>query len=130
APEKSIPPEENQPVTAAPAKSEIQLPTATPDATPSPSATPKPSTKASPKPSATSEKKKPKTQARPAKEKERTKNLAAKKGDVKKSEREERAKSEGATAGGTQATTGSASSNAGWYGDMLHDRFYREWAQP
>ena len=23
-----------------------------------------------------------------------------------------------------------SSANAGWYGNMLHDRFYREWAQP
>ena len=139
-PEKPAPPEENQSV-AAPAKSEIQLPTATP--TPSASATPKPSPKpspkaspkpspkkkASPKPSATPEKKKSKAQATPVKEKENAKKLAAKKGDAKNPEKKE-TKSGGAAGSGTQASASSASANADWYGNMLHDRFYREWAQP
>ena len=139
-PEKPAPAEENQPVTA-PAKSEIQLPSATPPPTPSASVTPKPSPKASPKPSpkkktwpkptATPEKKKSKPQATPAKEKENTKKSVAKKGDAKKSEKksgETTTKSGSAAGGGKQASGSSA--NAGWYGNMLHDRFYREWAQP
>ena len=141
-PEKPAPPEENQSV-AAPAKSEIQLPTATPHPTPSATATPTPSPKGapkpspkkkpSPKPSATPEKKKSKAQATPAKEKENTKKSAAKKGDAKKSEKksgETTAKNGGAGEGGTQANARSTSANAGWYGNMLHDRFYSEWAQP
>jgi TonB family protein len=134
--EKLAPPEENQSLPA-PTKSDIELPTATPspsppvNATPDPSprASPKPSPKkkTSPKPSATPEKKKSKAQATPAKEKQTSKRLAAKKGDTKKSEKKE-TKSGNAAGGGTQVNTSSA--NAGWYGNMLHDRFYREWAQP
>ncbi len=140
--EKPAAPEENQSVPA-PAKSEIELPTATPHPTPSASVTPKPSPKASPKPSpkkkssakptATPEKKKSKPQATPAKEKENTKKAVAKKGDAKKSEKksgETTAKNGGAAGGGTQANASSSSANTGWYGNMLHDRFYREWAQP
>jgi len=139
--EKPAPPEENQSV-AAPAKSEIQLPTATPHPTPSASATPNPSPRASPKPSPkkktspkptpSSEKKKSKPQATPTKEKENTKKLA-KKGDPKKSEKksgETTPKNAGGAAGKAQANGSFASANAGWYGNMLHDRFYREWAQP
>ena len=137
-PEKAVPPEEDQSVPA-PAKSDIQLPTATP--TPSASATPKPPLKASPKPSpkrkaspkssATPEKKKSKPEATSAKEKENTKKSAVKKGEAKKSGTKETAAKSGSAAGaGAQAGTSSASANAGWYGNMLHDRFYREWAQP
>jgi len=141
APEKPAPPEENQSMPA-PAKSEIQLPTATPRPTPLASATPKPSPKASPKPSPkkktspkptpSPEKKKSKPQATPAKEKEGTKKLT-KKGDPKKSEKklgETTAKNAGAAGGRAQANGSFTSANAGWYGNMLHDRFYREWAQP
>src|SRR5207248_8782232 len=95
-PEKPALPEENQFVPA-PAKSEIQLPTATPHPTPSASTTPKSSPKASPKPSPkkktsskpspSPEKKKSKPQATSAKEKENTKKLAAEKNDAKKSEK-------------------------------------------
>jgi TonB family protein len=139
-PGKPAPPDENQSVPA-PAKSEIQLPTATPHPTPSASATPKPSPKASPKPSPkkktspkpspSPEKKKSKPQETPAKEKETTKKVAAKKTETKKSEKKEiTAKNGGATGGRPQANGSFTSANAGWYGDMLHDRFYREWAQP
>jgi TonB family protein len=139
-PGKPTPTEENQSVPA-PAKSEIQLPTVTPHPTPSASATPKPSPKASPKPSPKKktspkpspslEKKKSKPQATPAKEKENTKKVAAKRGDAKKSEKKETTAKNGGAAGGRPQTNGSVTSaNAGWYGDMLHDRFYREWAQP
>jgi outer membrane biosynthesis protein TonB len=140
--EKPAPPEENQSLPA-PAKSEIQLPTATPPPTPSASVTPNPSPKASPKPSPkkktspkpspTPEKKKSKPETTSAKEKENTKKSVAKKGDTKKSEKKSRgttAKNAGGAAGGTQATAGPSSANAGWYGNMLHDRFYREWMQP
>jgi TonB family protein len=139
-PEKPAPSEENQSVPA-PAKSEIQLPTATPTPSasatlkPLPKASPKPSPKknVSPKPSATPEKRKSKAQATPAKEKENAKKLVAKKSEAKKSEKksgETTAKGGGAAGGRRQVSASSASANAGWYGNMLHDRFYREWAQP
>jgi len=137
-PEKPAPPEENQSVPP-PAKSEIELPTATPHPTPSASATPKPSPKASPKPSPkkkaspkpspTPDKEKSKPQAVPAKEKENPKKLAAKKGDAKKPERKS-GETTAKSGGGAPASASSTSASAGWYGNMLHDRFYREWAQP
>jgi TonB family protein len=139
-PKEAAPSEENQSVPA-PANSEIQLPTATPHSTPSatampnlsPKASPKPSPKkkTSPKPALSPEKKKSKPQPTP--EKENTKKLAAKKGDAKKSEKksgETTAKNGGAASGRAQANGSFTSANAGWYGNMLHDRFYREWAQP
>ena len=146
-PAKPPPPEEN-PTVPAPATSEIQLPTATPQPTPSASATPKPSPKPSPtptpkkkpsaKPAATPEKKRSKAEATPAEKKKNAKKLAAKKGEGRKSETksaETAAKTgsaaRGSIAGGrAKANATSASTDAGWYGDMLHDRFYREWAQP
>jgi outer membrane biosynthesis protein TonB len=142
-PETTSPPEQGQPVPVF-AKSEIELPTDTPHPTPTASATPKPSPiaspkpspkkKTSPKPTATPEKKKSKPQATPAKKKENTKKSAAKTGDAKKSEKkasgETTAKNRGATGGREQTSGTSTSANGGWYGDMLHDRFYREWAQP
>jgi TonB family protein len=140
--QKATAPEEDQ-SDLAPAKSEIELPTPTPHPTPSPSASPKPSPKASPKPSpknksslkpsATPEKKKSNPEATPKKEKENAKKSAAKTGDRKKSEQKPaatNAKSGKAVGGGAQANTSSNSANAGWYGDMLHDRFYRDWVQP
>jgi outer membrane biosynthesis protein TonB len=141
-PEKPALSEEDQSVPA-PAKSEIQLPTATPQPTPSASTTPKPTPNASPKPSPkkrtspkpspSPEKEKSKPQATSAKEKENTKKLAAKKNDAEKSEKklgETTAKNGGAAGGRAQTNASSTSANAGWYGNMLHDRFYREWAQP
>jgi TonB family protein len=137
-PETTAPPEETQSV-AAPAKSEVQLPAATPQPSPSASATPKPSPKASaspkkktsPKPTPSPEKKKSKSEGTPAKEKEGTKKLAAKKSDAKKSEKKsDETKNGGAAGGRAQANASSTSANTGWYGNMLHDRFYREWAQP
>jgi colicin import membrane protein len=134
-------PEEDRPGPA-PAKSEIEIPAATPLPTPSPSAVPKPSPKPSPKsspkkkasskPSATPKKKKSHPAATPTKEKENAKKLAAKKGEPNKSESKLGAKiaksANGASGGQTGASAGPA--NASWYGNMLHDRFYREWAQP
>jgi TonB family protein len=134
---KPSPPEENQPASA-PAKSEIQIPAATPHPTPSALAKPSPNLspkpiprkKASPKPSATPEKKKSRATATPTKEKENAKMLAGKKGEPKKSESKLSQKAGGSGAAGGQTGANASSANAGWYGNMLHDRFYREWAQP
>ncbi len=136
---KPSPPEENQPASA-PAKSEIQIPAVTPHPSPTPSAVPKPSPnlspkpiprkKASPKPSATPEKKKLRATATPTKEKENAKKLAGKKGEPKKSESKLSQKAGGSGAAGGQTGANASPANASWYGNMLHDRFYREWAQP
>ena len=136
---KPSPPEENQPASA-PAKSEIQIPAATPHPSPTPSAVPKPSPnlspkpiprkKASPKPSATPEKKKLRATATPTKEKENAKKLAGKKGEPKKSESKLSQKAGGSGTAARQTGANASPANASWYGNMLHDRFYREWAQP
>ena len=136
---KPSPPEENQPASA-PAKSEIQIPAATPHPSPTPSAVPKPSPnlspkpiprkKASPKPSATPEKKKLRATATPTKEKENAKKLAGKKGEPKKSESKLSQKTGGSGTAARQTGANASPANASWYGNMLHDRFYREWAQP
>ena len=124
------------------AKSEIELPKPTPMETPvpkataKPKATPKPTrrkillakatkTSAHPKPSppiatedqtdASDEKKKsPKTVS--AKTKSSTDSGAGKTGSAGK--------------GGGHAGGGTSSSEFGWYGNMLHDRFYSAWIQP
>jgi TonB family protein len=136
-------PEENQPVPA-PAKSEIQIPAATPHPTPSPSAVPKPSPKpspkrspgkkASPKPSATPEKKKSHAETTPAKKKETAKKTTDKKDETASSKSENKLGEKPAKTGNgsiSGKTSGNANpANASWYGNMLHDRFYRDWAQP
>jgi len=135
---KPFPPEENQPAPA-PLKSEIEVPAATPHPSPTPSAVPKPSDsspkpsprkKGSPKPSATPEKKKSRATATPTKEKRNAQKLPAKKGEPKKSESKLSQKAGGSGAVGGQKGTNASPANASWYGNMLHDRFYREWAQP
>ena len=136
---KPSPPEENQsePV---PAKSEIQIPVATPHPTPTPSAVAKPSLKpspkpsprkkASPKPSATPEKKKSRATATPTKEKRNAQKLAETKGEPKRSESKLSQKTGGSGTAAGQTGANANPANASWYGNMLHDRFYREWAQP
>ena len=135
------PADENQGV-AAPMKSEIELSSATPlpttapliTSTPSPKPTSKPIPKKKPlpKPSTTPERKKRHATATPAKHNASAKTLAAKNGARPKSD----AKSGEKTAGGAKAgasaqpSANADSTNANWYGNMLHDRFYREWAQP
>src|SRR5438270_9191069 len=136
---KSSPPKENQ-LAATPAKSEIQIPAATPHPTPSPSAVPKPSPKssprkkASPKPSATPEKKKSHPETTPAKKKETGKKPADKKDKTAstRSEKESNEKTSTTGKGNLSGKTGATANpaNASWYGNMLHDRFYREWEQP
>src|SRR6266571_5019984 len=89
------------------AKSEIELPSPIPKPTPKKA----PVAKASPKPS-------PK----------------AKPGSAKANEKSEKnEKSAHRRSGGLQsavAEAGSSASEFGWYGNMLHDRFYSAWIQP
>lgn len=137
------PTEETQPVST-PAKSEIQIPAATPHP-PSPSATttpkplpraspkPSPKTKSSPKPSATPEKKKSPPVAASGKKKETARKATEKKDKTASAKSENKSGDKSGKVGsgaGGHAGGGAATANVGWYGNMLHDRFYRDWAQP
>ena len=131
--------EEETPVVTA-AKSEIELPSPTPK----PTSTPKPSTTSTPKPKATpkiipkpppkkillaktSPKPLPKTKPSSTKSREKSekseKSLTAKTGAASQS-------GSGKTGKGGSAGGGRSASEFGWYGHMLHDRFYSAWIQP
>ncbi len=135
--------EEKRLVTAA--QSEIELPSPTPKPTPKPTSTPKPSTTPTPKPKATpkiipkpppkkillakaSPKPLPKTKPSSTKSSEKSqkneKSLTAKTGAASQSG------SGKTTAKGGSAGGGRSASEFGWYGNMLHDRFYSAWIQP
>jgi outer membrane biosynthesis protein TonB len=129
------------------AKSEIELPSPTPKPTatatprPKPTATPTPKPRVTPKPIPKSTPKKvliakasPKPSAKPkpktAKATERSeknekkalaKNDAASQSGIGKT---------GSGAKGGSAGGGNSVSEFGWYGNMLHDRFYSAWIQP
>src|SRR6266581_812395 len=137
--------EEKRLVTAA--QSEIELPSPTPKPTPKPTSTPKPSTTPTPKPKATpkiipkptpkkillaktSPKPLPKTKPSSTKSSEKSqkneKSLTAKTGAASQSG----SGKTGSTAKGGSAGGGRSASEFGWYGHMLHDRFYSAWIQP
>ena len=140
-------PETEKPLLTA-AKSEIQLPTPTATATPKttpPKATPKPT----PKPKATpkkvalakaSPKSSPKVKPSPADSSEQDKESElnaprkkiAKTAPAKKQPASHPSDGKGSSAGtsGEHAGGGSSASEFGWYGNMLHDRFYSAWIQP
>jgi len=128
------------------AKSEIELPSATPKpaatAAPVPKRTPTPAprpkvtskpipkltpkktlmAKASPKPSA-------KLKSSPAKATAKSE----KKDKITLAEKESASQSGSGQSGSTgkaASAGGSSASEFGWYGDMLHDRFYSAWIQP
>jgi TonB family protein len=130
-----------------PAKSEIELPSPTPKPTatgtpapkrtptpaPRPKETPKPIPKPSPKKTLVA-KASPKPATKPksspakanAKSEKKDKITLAKKDSVPQS-----AKAQGESADKTgNAGGGSSASEFGWYGNMLHDRFYSAWIQP
>jgi protein TonB len=128
------------------AKSEIELPTATPKptatatpakpsstpaskATTTPKPIPKPTprkalvAKASPKPAAKPKPSPAKGSARPEK---KEKIVLAKKDSAPQS-----ASGQSGSTGKVGSTAGgSSASEFGWYGNMLHDRFYSAWIQP
>src|SRR6478752_4306860 len=138
------------------AKSEIELPTATPrptaTATPAkPSATPALRAKTTPKPipkptprKTLMAKASPKPATKPksspakanAKSEKKEKITLAKKDSVSRSgsvQSESTGKAGSASGLPTAASAkagGSSASEFGWYGDMLHDRFYSAWIQP
>ena len=128
------------------AKSEIELPSPTPKPTatatpPKPTATSAPRLKATPKPIQKPTPKKtlaaktsPKPAAKPksipakasAKAEKKDKITLAKKDSASQSESEQSGSTSKAGSGGG----GSSGSEFGWYGNMLHDRFYSAWIQP
>src|SRR6266568_5132722 len=138
-------PAEEKPVVT-PAKSEIEIPTATPKPTatatpakpaatpalrakitpkPIPKPTPKKTlvTKASPKPAT---KPKPSPAKANAKSEKKDKITLAKKDSASQSGSGQ----SGSTGKAASAGGGSSTSEFGWYGNMLHDRFYSAWIQP
>src|SRR6266496_3378680 len=150
--------EEESPVLTA-TKSEIQLstPTATPKATPKPTPKPTPTPKATPKPTPKktvlakaspkptpkvkptpedSDRKKEETEVYTEKKKIAKAALAKTDADnndlpVKKASTSHTGGHKGDPAGtGGHAGGGGGASEFGWYGNMLHDRFYSEWIQP
>jgi outer membrane biosynthesis protein TonB len=147
-PLKDDEPEEEKPgVTTA--KSEIELPSPTPKPTPTSTSTPKPkpSSTPTPKPNVTpratpkptpkkillakaSPKPLPKTKPSSAKSSEKSekseKSLTAKTGAASQSG----SGKTGSMAKGGSAGGGRSASEFGWYGHMLHDRFYSAWIQP
>ena len=149
--EKEEPAKEQPLLTAA--KSEIELPKPTPTSTPtprptltptpkpkeSPKPTPKPTpkktvlAKASPKPSPTAKPRPPK----PVEKAERAvsneeKKKIAKAAPAKSGSLAQTATGKISSAGKTGHAGGGSSreSEFGWYGNMLHDRFYSAWIQP
>jgi len=129
------------------AKSEIELPTATPKPTatatpvPKPSATPalraKPTPKPIPKPTpkkTMAAKASPKPAAKPKSSPPKANAKSEKKDKIVLSKKDSPSPSESGQSGSTgkagSASGGSSASEFGWYGNMLHDRFYSAWIQP
>jgi len=125
--------EENRVVT--PAKSEIELPLPTPKPTPTAASTPKSTATPTPKPKPT-----PKPIPKPTPKKALVAKASpkpspkAKPSSAKANEKSEKnEKSAQTRSGGLQSAVsggGSSASEFGWYGNMLHDRFYSAWIQP
>ena len=148
--------EDEKPLLTA-AKSEIQLPTPKPMATsmpirkpiasptPKAKATPKQTSKPTPKPTPkktvlakASPKSSPKVKPTPAKsgEKEEPADANAEKKKIEKTALAKRGPAsntgsqKASTGAGGRASSGDGTSEFGWYGNMLHDRFYGAWIQP
>ncbi|MCA1658332.1 MAG: hypothetical protein LC627_03425, partial [Verrucomicrobiaceae bacterium] len=124
-----------EPASPAPAK-ERSTPKASPKQPPKKTPRKKPAPNSSPKPSATTlAKKKPRPEAKkisvhPAADKhERAESDRAASQGKSAAAPSGEATSSGAGSAGTGSGPGGAS-QFGWYGSMLHDRFFREWAQP
>lgn len=119
------------------AKSEIELPAATPRSTPTTPPKPKAMPKATPRRKALATLSKSSTHAESSVPKSKEKKTDSSKGK-KKTSNTVTAKKESSTAGKTgsmrnssgHAGGGNSGSEFGWYGNMLHDRFYGAWDQP
>jgi TonB family protein len=142
--EQDEPAEEKPVVTTA--KSEIELPSATPKptatATPAkPSATPALRAKITPKPIPKPTPKKtlvakasPKPATKPKSSPAKANAKSEKKDKITLAKKDSASRS-GSVQSGSTGKTGSAggggsASEFGWYGNMLHDRFYSAWIQP
>ena len=124
------------------AKSEIELPSATPKptatATPAkPSVTPALRAKTSPKPTpkrALLAKASPKPLAKPKPNPAKVNAKSEKKDKITLAKKDSASRSGSMQSGSTDkaasAGGGSSTSEFGWYGNMLHDRFYSAWIQP
>jgi len=142
-------PEKKEPLVAA-ATSEIELPTPKPTATSTPSPNPTPKPKATPRPSPkptpkktvvakASPKPSPKVKPSPTKSTEEAekadanaeKMKIAKTSPAKNGSSSQTGTGKVSSAGkGGHAGGGNSTSEFGWYGNMLHDRFYSAWIQP
>jgi len=129
------------------AKSEIELPTATPKPTatatplPKPSPTPALRTKTTPKPIPRSTPRKalvakasPKPAAKAKSSPTKANAKAEKKAKIVLAKKDSPTQSGSGQSGSTGKNGsdggGSSASEFGWYGNMLHDRFYSAWIQP
>jgi TonB family protein len=129
------------------AKSEIELPSATPKPTatatpaPKPSATPALKAKTTPKPAAKPTPKKtlvakvsPKPLAKPKPSPAKANTKSEKRDKITLAKKDSASQSgsgqSGSTGKASSASGGSSGSEFGWYGNMLHDRFYSAWIQP
>jgi TonB family protein len=136
-------PDEDRPILTS-AKSDIQFPSATPKPTrtPKPSITPKPTpkptsktkpktvvAKTSPKPSL--KEKRPKSDGEREKVDPEKKLIAKSSADNNRATASHSGSGKGTSVGAGGKTGGAGTaSQFGWYGNMLHDRFYSEWIQP
>jgi len=132
-------------------KSDIELPGVTPTVTPKPTPKPAPQPTRKPVPKSSPNKKAPaKTQITPVKKPDADAAKSVNAARKKKTVEEAQAKKTGASAsakpgeksaktfakagnggaGGRAAGTDGNTSDFAWYGNMLHDRFYKEWVQP
>jgi len=148
-PEKDDDTEEKPVVTTA--RSEIELPTATPEPTatatprPKPSVTPAPRPKMTPKPTPRPARKathsvaggptpKKALAVKPKQTAAKTSAKSEKKDKITLAKKDSAPQSGSGQSGSTgkagSAGGGSSASEFGWYGNMLHDRFYRAWIQP
>ena len=143
--EQDEPAQEKPVVTTA--KSEIELPSATPKPTatatpapkstptpaPEPKVTPKPIPKPTPKKTLTA-KASPKPSAKPKSSPDKANAKSEKKDKITLAKKESAPQSGSGQSGSTSkagsAGSGSNASEFGWYGNMLHDRFYSAWIQP
>jgi len=125
------------------AKSEIELPSPTPKPIPTAASTPKPAATSAPKPKVTPKptpKKtlvakispKPSPKAKP--ESAKTTRESDKKKETVLAKNDSASQSGSGKTGSTSKAVstggGSSASEFGWYGNMLHDRFYSAWIQP
>jgi TonB family protein len=129
---------DEKPVTTK-AKSEIQLPSPTPKptatATPAkPSVTPALKAKTTPKPTPKKTlvaKASPKPVAKPKSSPAKTNAKSEKKDKIVLAKKESASQNGSGESGSTgKAGGGISASEFGWYGNMLHDRFYSAWIQP